>query len=468
MWVDPNTRSSAAMTCAGLLGLAMADAVANESALRAGPKGKDSDTKRGGTRPARDISNDPEIKRGLAALGTALVNSPVQKDHERMPGSGDFEPRKGVRPGGGKPPKGFEPPQGAPKPPKGFEPPQGPPKGFEPPQGAPKPPKGFEPPLGKPQGKGPGGGFQPPQGFGPPEGMMPNISPSQGGRAYYFLWSLERVAVAYGLETIDKKDWYNWGAEILLANQQGNGSWIGSHGTYGADTCFALLFLRRADLAKDLSHSLKGKVKDQHELRGGVGFKGKGSIKPIKSPFEETGEPGRGDQASATKPKERPSAPSTTVDPDVAKLSAELLDAPPSRWTKALEKLRDTQGAQYTAALAHAITQLEGDLKKKAREALAERLSNRTPATLGAFLQDEDAELRRAAALACAMKDDKTHISKLIELLNDSERSVERAAYAALKSLTKQDFGPASDATDAEKTAAVKAWKGWWKKQAEK
>ena len=53
---------------------------------------------------------------------------------------------------------------------------------------------------------------------------------------------------------------------------------------------------------------------------------------------------------------------------------------------------------------------------------------------------------RRAAALACAMKEDKAHLAKLIELLQDGEQPVARAAYVALKSLTSQDFGPARDA----------------------
>src|SRR5262249_319706 len=61
-----------------------------------------------------------------------------------------------------------------------------------------------------------------------------------GGRSYYFLWSLERVAVALDLKTIGKKDWYAWGAEVLLANQQADGSWQGNYGACGADTCFAL------------------------------------------------------------------------------------------------------------------------------------------------------------------------------------------------------------------------------------
>src|SRR5262249_31323302 len=80
-----------------------------------------------------------------------------------------------------------------------------------------------------------------------------NIPRIQGrnNKAYYFLWSLERVAVIYGLSSIGKKDWYRWGAEILLANQENDGSWQGGYPQGGVDTSFALLFLCRSNLAPD-------------------------------------------------------------------------------------------------------------------------------------------------------------------------------------------------------------------------
>jgi hypothetical protein len=85
---------------------------------------------------------------------------------------------------------------------------------------------------------------------------------SRPGRAYYFLWSLERMAVLYDLKTIGGKDWYRWGAEILLANQGGDGGWHGDYGQGGCDTCFALLFLKRTNVARDLTQLLLGKGKD--------------------------------------------------------------------------------------------------------------------------------------------------------------------------------------------------------------
>ncbi|HTU92871.1 MAG TPA: hypothetical protein VMF69_22515 [Gemmataceae bacterium] len=75
----------------------------------------------------------------------------------------------------------------------------------------------------------------------------------------YYLWSLERVAVLYNLATIGDKDWYRWGAQILVRNQEIDGNWtnglyIGSNPPL--DTCLALLFLKRANLVKDLTAKL--------------------------------------------------------------------------------------------------------------------------------------------------------------------------------------------------------------------
>jgi hypothetical protein len=75
---------------------------------------------------------------------------------------------------------------------------------------------------------------------------------------HYFLWSMERVAVLYDLDLIDGKDWYVWGYKLLLARQDNNGCWPDTtiYGNY-VNTCFALLFLKRANLARDLTDKLQ-------------------------------------------------------------------------------------------------------------------------------------------------------------------------------------------------------------------
>jgi hypothetical protein len=75
----------------------------------------------------------------------------------------------------------------------------------------------------------------------------------------YYLWSVERVAVLFRLPTIGGERWYHWGLEELAKRQQADGSWppTRSWPTRVPDTCLALLFLQRVNLAKDLTDKLR-------------------------------------------------------------------------------------------------------------------------------------------------------------------------------------------------------------------
>jgi HEAT repeat protein len=150
---------------------------------------------------------------------------------------------------------------------------------------------------------------------------------------------------------------------------------------------------------------------------------------------------------------------------DAARLAADLVKAPPEQQEALLAKLRDTKGIVYTDALAAAIPQLGLDARLKARDALSERLARMTTATLREKLQEDNAEVRRAAAIACAMKQAKALVPDLISLLEDPEDSVASAAHGALKSLTGEDFGPEPDATGSACKEAAAQWRKWWKKQ---
>jgi hypothetical protein len=273
----------------------------------------------------------------------------------------------------------------------------------------------------------------------------PTEIPRIGGRSYYFLWSLERACLALDLDTIGGKDWYEWGSELILANQAQDGSWQGDYAHHRADTCFALLFLRRANFVRDLSARMKGKL-DHKALRGGVGMEG---LKEklgggVAGPGKEGDKPGEGKESE--------------------RLAAEVVEARGERQTELLTKLRDAQGQACTDALVIVIGQTNGDAKKSARKALAERLAKDGADKLTAYLEDREVEIRRAAALACALSGSKAHVPQLIGLLGDREQLVSRAAWAALRNLTNQDFGPALDATDADKDKAIKAWQAWWAK----
>lgn len=73
----------------------------------------------------------------------------------------------------------------------------------------------------------------------------------------YYLWSLERVCVALGLKDLDGFDWYDAGAAELVRRQRADGSWPESRWGSLPDTCLALLFLRKANLAFELDRVLK-------------------------------------------------------------------------------------------------------------------------------------------------------------------------------------------------------------------
>jgi hypothetical protein len=272
----------------------------------------------------------------------------------------------------------------------------------------------------------------------------------------YCLWSLERVAVGLGLNTIGKKDWYAWGAEGLLASQGADGTWQTGYGPV-VDTSFALLFLKRSNLATDLTANIAGKVKDPGQVvlrSGGLGGEALSGGRPTG---REAAPPPERPRPRNEGPPPAPPAPPAPKDSNASRLARAVAGAPPGRQEKLLEEMRDGKGVEYTEALASAIARLDGDARRKARQALAERLTRMKPATLVGYLGDEDAEIRRAAALACAMKDDKKLIPDVIRALGDREPLVRRAAHAALKELSGRDLGP--DAA---------AWRAWWDQERRK
>lgn len=83
---------------------------------------------------------------------------------------------------------------------------------------------------------------------------------------HYWLYGLERAGVLSGLVLFARRDWYLEGSQFLVDGQRDNGSWLGqaaldANPWPGAgpdaatanflDTCFALLFLKRATFKVD-------------------------------------------------------------------------------------------------------------------------------------------------------------------------------------------------------------------------
>jgi hypothetical protein len=408
--------STATMTCAGLLGVAVGYGVANDKAKETG-------------KSVRDLSSDPVLQSGLnflaLSIGTPLEKAPVDR-------SGGGRGRRGR---GGR--------------------------------------------QGLARGVGPAGGQ------------------TAMGKSYYFLWSVERVAVALNLETIGRKDWYNWGADVLLLSQGEDGTWSGEYKEGGVDTCFALLFLKRSNLASDLS-KLTGRVQDPGQrvlVSGGVGGTALGGgpktdkgdmddkeARPAPAPADAPPAPAGKVPVPAGKspaPAEAP-APAKPAAPQPAgtvlgdspgdKLAATLLRLPSDAQGTEIERLRDQKGAVHTEALAAAIPLLNAEMRRKARDALAAREARMRLDTIGRDLHDENAEIRGAAARACSLKqgtnkETRQFIPQLIGLLSDQDVLVARAAHDSLKDLSGEDFGPSSAAGEAGRKEAAGRWQAWWKRQ---
>jgi hypothetical protein len=78
---------------------------------------------------------------------------------------------------------------------------------------------------------------------------------------YYYLYALERAGVLAATETFGLHNWYVEGAEAILSSQRADGSWLAPlpHGDRSEmtnvawDTCFAILFLKRATRPLDVA-----------------------------------------------------------------------------------------------------------------------------------------------------------------------------------------------------------------------
>lgn len=298
-----------------------------------------------------------------------------------------------------------------------------------------------------------------------------------GDRDFYFLWSLERVGVIYDTDTIGNVDWYAAGADALVEAQHATGGWGRPPQGTMVETSFALLFLSRSNLSRDLTAKVRNAAMVT-ELRAGRGaaagvaaaprVAGAGTP-PVAVPIPAAVPP------VAAVPIPTPAAlvpaapvatavpPPVAADPDARALAAQLIAATGGDWPRTLARLRDARGSTHTEALVIGANLLDGVRREEARQSLAERLTRMSGDTLRAMARAKEVELRRGAVLAMAMKDDRGHALDLIVALGDESELVVRAAHAGLRSLTGEDYGPRIGATPAERVAAIRKWGEWLK-----
>ena len=145
------------------------------------------------------------------------------------------------------------------------------------------------------------------------------------GSMLYLLWSIERVGVIYDVVTIGNFEWYSWGSNILLRMQRTDGSWNAGSGETGpdVDTCFALLFLNRPDVAKDLTNLLNGKGESALKSGGATV-----SQNPSSNPGTGTNSTQSGSE----------------LDIQATRLMEGLIKASGSKRTEIINTLRDSKG----------------------------------------------------------------------------------------------------------------------------
>jgi hypothetical protein len=67
---------------------------------------------------------------------------------------------------------------------------------------------------------------------------------------FYYMYALERAGILYDTALLGKHDWYKQGSEALVGCQRQDGAWVSKEGgNEVSDTCFAILFLRKATRA---------------------------------------------------------------------------------------------------------------------------------------------------------------------------------------------------------------------------
>jgi hypothetical protein len=117
-------------------------------------------------------------------------------------------------------------------------------------------------------------------------------------------------------------------------------------------------------------------------------------------------------------------------------LATELVEAPEHKKDALIKELKESKGVVYSQALAQAIPRLDGTIQGKARTALVARMKRMTASTLRNKLADDDREIRYAATVACASKQDPGLVQDLNELLDDAEPVIAQAALASIKALS--------------------------------
>lgn len=239
------------------------------------------------------------------------------------------------------------------------------------------------------------------------------------GHICYYLYGVERLATFAEANQLGSVDWYQAGADYLIAHQTQSGVWTVSYPDV-VDTSFAILFLSRSTLKSIRRIEIV-------LLKEGMAVGGRGI------PTEEEAS---GDEISRKRARYQ-RALRTPID-DI------------------LESLAKGQDIFDEGAAAAIETADPKELIKKFG-------SNQK--ILGRLARHKQAEVREAALWAIVKLDDLRLAPILIEALTDPEPNVYRAANEGLETLSRKIGGvglPDDPPKAAELKKGVAAWQKWY------
>jgi len=127
---------------------------------------------------------------------------------------------------------------------------------------------------------------------------------------------------------------------------------------------------------------------------------------------------------------------------------------------RAFSKYKDDEGFDVLVSASH---DSDPEIRKRALSSLLTSFEKRSVPLVMRALNDPDVHVRKTAASICGILRAKQAISALISLLGDAERDVQKAANDALKKITDEDFDFTASGSQVNKTAAIEAWRFWWR-----
>ncbi len=145
-------------------------------------------------------------------------------------------------------------------------------------------------------------------------------------------------------------------------------------------------------------------------------------------------------------------------------LIAEASTAQGPRLKQVLLELEGRRGREVLGGLSVAATNSDADIRKLSQDLMEKHLARQSADAVKERLRDENVEILKAAIRVAAAKHPALR-GEVIDLLTDPQSDVREAAHQSLLKLSREDFGPAPDASTEERAQAQQRWHVWLDKK---